>query len=264
MKLSTIHYSLCTIFISLFSVCFTAAATEDWKEVKSEHFIVGYIEDENFAEEVSHRAEQYYSKIASDLGYSRYDNFWTWENRARIYIYRTREEYLGATGAKEWSYGFASYGAKTIVSYAHSEKFLNTLLPHELTHLIFRDFVGFKGEVPVWLDEGVAQWEEEDKRKAAIEAIKELVAKKDIIPLPRLMQMDVGEVSDSEVSFKFYVEAVTIVGFLIKQHGESKFTLFCRQLRDGDTINAALSSVYSDSIRNAGELEKEWLKYYGG
>ncbi|MFA5143634.1 MAG: peptidase MA family metallohydrolase [Candidatus Omnitrophota bacterium] len=264
-RLLTLHYPLCAILfcLLLFTHCF-ANAVEGWREIKSEHFIVNYIEDENFASEVSRRAEQYYSKIAADLGYVRYDNFWTWDNRAKIFIYRTRDEYIRATGAKEWSYGLASYGAKAIVSYAHSERFLNTLLPHELTHLVFRDFVGFKGEVPIWLDEGVAQWEEEDKRRAAVDALKVLIAKKDIIPLSHLMQMNVAEVSDSEVSLKFYVEAVTIVGFLIKQHGQSRFTLFCRQLRDGDTVNAALSAVYSDAVRNVDELEKEWLKYYGG
>ena len=252
--------------ILIFALCFLCprVTAEGWKEAKSEHFIIYYLDDDKFAEEVSAQAEQYYNKIASDLGYSRYDNFWTWDNRAKIYIYRNREDYLTATGAKEWSYGFAAYGAKTIVSYAHSEKFFTMLLPHELTHLVFRDFVGFKGQVPVWLDEGVAQWEEEGKRKAAIDMVKEMIANKTIIPLSQLMQMDIAQESDSGISNKFYIEAVTIVGFLIKQYGESRFTIFCRDLRDGGTINEALSSAYSDSVRDIGELEKEWLKYYGG
>ena len=252
--------------ILIFVLCLlcSLAVAESWKEVKSEHFIIYYLDNDKFAEEVSARAEQYYDKIASDLGYSRYDNFWTWDNRAKIYIYRNREDYLMATGAKGWSYGFAAYGAKAIVSYAHSEKFLTMLLPHEMAHLIFRDFVGFKGEVPIWLDEGVAQWEEQDKRKAAVEAVRELITRKATIPLPQLMQMNIGQESDSEISDKFYIEAVTIVGFMIKQYGESRFTTFCRQLRDGGTINEALSFAYSDSVRDVGELEKEWLKYYGG
>ena len=240
------------------------AVADEWKELKSEHFLVYYLEDDKLADEVSQRAEKYYEKIALDLGYSRYDNFWQWEKRAKIYVYRDRDEFLKATGAQEWSTGFANYPKREIISYAHNPKFLERLLPHELTHLIFRDFVGFKGEVPVWLDEGVAQWEEEDKRKMAVALLKGYISTSQIIPLSRLTQMNIAQESNAEVSRKFYVEAVTLVGFLIEKYGESKFTLFCRQLRDGANINEAISFTYSDSIQDMGELEKEWIKYYGG
>ena len=251
-----------TVMIS-FLLCSSAVADE-WKELKSEHFLVYYLEDDKLADEVSQHAEKYYEKIALDLGYSRYDNFWQWEKRAKIYVYRDRDEFLKATGAQEWSTGFANYSKREIISYAHNPKFLERLLPHELTHLIFRDFVGFKGEVPVWLDEGVAQWEEEDKRKMAVALLKGYISTSQIIPLSRLTQMNIAQESNAEVSRKFYVEAVTLVGFLIEKYGESKFTLFCRQLRDGANINEAISFTYSDSIQDMGELEKEWIKYYGG
>jgi hypothetical protein len=236
----------------------------EWQELKSEHFIVYYLYDDNFAGEVSREAEKYYDRIASDLGYPRYDNFWTWDNRARIYIYRDRNSFLQATGAVDWSYGFAVYDKRTIVSYANNAKFIEALLPHEVTHLIFRDFVGFKGQIPAWLDEGVAQWEEFDKRKAAVESVRESIANKTAIPLSALTQTDISREGNAEISRKFYAESVTLVGFLIEKYGQSKFTLFCRQLRDGASINEALKFTYSDSIRDMDELEKEWIKYYGG
>ena len=260
----TIHYTLFTGLVLFLSACCFPASAQDWKELKSEHFIVYYFDNESFAGEVSQAAEKYYSKIASDLGYARYDNFWTWDNRAKLYIYRTREDFLKGTGAKEWSYGFAIYNRKVIVSYANSSKFIETLLPHELTHLVFRDFVGFKGEVPEWLDEGVAQWEELDKRRVAVGLVKMLIMNRDTIPLSQLMQMDISQENNERITRKFYAEAVTLVGFLIEKYGESRFTSFCQQLRDGSTMNNALSFTYPDSVRSIDELEKEWLKYYGG
>jgi len=258
-----IKRSVCLVFIFI-SLC-SAAAAQEWKEQKSEHFIVYYLDDDNFASEASQWAEKYYVNIASDLGYSRYDNFWTWDKRVKIYIYRDRAQFLSSTGAKDWSYGFVNYNEKTIYSYANNARFLDALLPHELAHLVFRDFVGFKGEVPMWLDEGVAQWEEADKRRVAIELAKEFIAKREFIALSRLTQMNIAEESDAEVSRKFYAEAASLVGFMIKKYGESKFIVFCQQLRDGASMNAALSFAYSaDPIRDIGELEKEWIKYYGG
>ena len=240
------------------------APADEWKELKSEHFLVYYSEDEVFAGEVSQYAERYYEKIASDLGYSRYDNFWTWDNRAKIYIYPGRQDYLKATNAQEWSDGFANYNKKEISGYERNPRFLEMLLPHEMTHLIFRDFVGFKGEVPVWLDEGVAQWEEKEKRKTAIILLKAYISTNEVIPLAYLTRMNIAQEKSEEISRKFYAEAVTLVGFLIEKYGESKFILFCRQLRDGGSINEALSFAYSDSIRDISELETKWIKYYGG
>jgi hypothetical protein len=248
----------------LFSVFAAPAFAIDWKELKSEHFIVYYLDGENFAGEVSRYAERYYTKIASDLGYARYDNFWTWDNRVKIYIFLTREDFLKETGAQEWSYGFTSYDKKSIVSFEKSERFLDALLPHEIAHLIFRDFVGFKGEVPIWLDEGVAQWEEADKRAASVELVKVLIAKKELIPLADLMRMDISRENNEIVTLKFYAEAASLVGFMIERYGASRFTEFCRQLRDGATMNKALAFTYSDTVRDTDILEKEWLKYYGG
>jgi hypothetical protein len=99
----------------LLLLCCTARA-ESWQELKGEHFEIFYLEDAAFAQEALTRAERYYDKIASDLGYSRYDNFWQWDDRAKIYIYRNQEEFVRATGKKSWIYGTAIYNERTIIS----------------------------------------------------------------------------------------------------------------------------------------------------
>ncbi|MCX5678716.1 MAG: peptidase MA family metallohydrolase [Candidatus Omnitrophica bacterium] len=240
------------------------ARAENWQELKGEHFEIFYIEDPAFAQETLTQAEKYYEKIASDLGYSRYDNFWQWDNRAKIYIYKNREDFLKATGKKPWIYGTAIYNERTIISYRWSQGFFDILLPHELGHLIFRDFVGFKGEVPLWLDEGIAQWEETNKRQRAIYMVRSLVAKKEFIPLTELMRFNSSSENDFALSAKLYAQAVTLVGYLIEKYGPTRFAQFCRSLRDGKSIDEALSFAYTDSIRNINELEKGWIKYYGG
>lgn len=247
----------------LLLLCGTVFA-EEWKELKSEHFIVYYAEDYAFSQEVLTRAERYYDRIASDLGYSRYDNFWQWDNRAKIYIYRDHAEFLAATGKKPWIHGRAIYDKRVIMSYRQGQGFLDELLPHELAHLIFRDFVGFKGEVPLWMDEGVAQWEEAERRTWAINFVKELIRNGEYIPLAELTRIGSGSEDDVALSSKLYAQAVTLVGYLIEKYGPTKFALLCRQLRDGKSIDEALSFVYTDSIPNLNEMEKGWIKYYGG
>ena len=162
MKKTIISLGKSTLLLSLFFLIFFCSDSYafDWQELSGEHFIVYFLENKNFAQDTLDKAEVYYRNIAMELGYPRYSDFWTWDNRVKIYIYPDRKTYLQLTGEPAWSAGVASYDRKEIVSFAWSDNFLEFLLPHEITHLMFRDFVGFKGEVPLWLDEGVAQWAE--------------------------------------------------------------------------------------------------------
>ncbi|MCK5012447.1 MAG: hypothetical protein KAS66_01385 [Candidatus Omnitrophica bacterium] len=250
---------LSSIFYLPFSISLVQA--EEWQELKSEHFIVYFVDDQNFAKDVSRQSEIYYKRIASELGYQRYSGFWTWDHRAKIYIYADKETFLKETGQPQWSEGVAKYVEKEIASYAWSDGFLEMLLPHEMAHLIFRDYVGFKGEVPLWLDEGVAQWMEPHKRKAVKMAIGRLANAGKLLSLHQMMTLDVRRSNNPDFVQTFYVQAVSLVGFLITKYSASRFTDFCRQLRDGKTIEDSLRFAYPISIRNIGELEKKWKQY---
>jgi hypothetical protein len=85
------------IFVFSFGPVF-AGASDEWKQEKSTHFIVCYKNaPEQFIKNLTDRAEEYYNKIADDLGFRRF-NFWLWDNRAKIYIHDNKEAYQAATG----------------------------------------------------------------------------------------------------------------------------------------------------------------------
>lgn len=237
------------------------SAEENWKELRGDHFIIYYLNDDKFAADVLQKAEGYYKNIASDLGYQRYSDFWQWENRVKIYLYTTQEEFLKATGRQDWSHGMADYTAKEIRSYMWKEGFVESLLPHEITHLVFRDYVGFKGEIPLWLDEGVAEWEEPHKRAIARESMKVFLAEERKFSLRDLTQIDIRNVKIELAVKLFYVQSVSVIDFMISQHGADDFITFCRQLRDGKTLDEALKFSYSGSIRDLNELEEQWNQY---
>ncbi len=255
----------------------------NWKELKGTHFIVYFTGEESFARDVLNSAERYYTRIAGELGYARYQDFWTWEKRCKIYVYPDHDSFLKSTGGAEWSHGLAEYNTKTIYSYAWHEGFLDSLLPHEIAHLIFRDFIGFKGEVPLWLDEGVAQWEEEAKRPQMKAMIKELYNNEGLLLINDMMKLDIGRLKTKEgvhvraaltkdgspgVVFlssdnlvnTYYLQSVSMVGFLIEKFGGESFTAFCRELRDGESFGQALKSAYT-TITTIAEFEKRWKEY---
>ena len=255
-------FALFSIFPFLFSM--RAVCAEDWLEEKSEHFLVYYTNDPQFAQEVSRKAEMYYKRIASELDYQRYSDFWTWDKRVKVYIYPDRGSFLKSTDQPQWSEGMADYSSKTISSYAWSEGFLDALLPHEMAHLIFRDYVGFTGEVPLWLDEGVAQWMEPKKRELVKTAIARIAQQGKLLSVAQMMSLDIRMNEDAEFVGAYYVQAVSLVSFLVTQYGPTKFGNFCRQLRDGKTVQEALIFVYPTSIRSLEELERKWVQYIKG
>ena len=276
-------YFLLSVWILVFGFLISSSAQE-WQEVKGEHFIVYFTKDADFTKDVLDRAEIYYQKIASDLGYPRYKEFWLWEKRVKIYIYPDHDSFIKATGQPPWSQGMADYKNKQIVSYAWSKGFLESLLPHEIAHLIFRDFVGFKGEIPLWLDEGVAQWAEETKRQEMKFKVRQLLEKDSLISLEDMMKLDIRYVTEKDRVYirstrtmegdkgvvflsgnnlitTYYLQSVSLVGFLIEKYGSERFADFCRELRDGKTLEEALKFAYPVYMRNLKDLEDKWREY---
>ncbi len=253
---------------------------EQWREMKAEHFIVYFNTDETYARSILDASETYYRRIAQDLGYPRYNEFWTWDKRVKIYIYPDRDSFLKATRQPSWSQGMADYKGKSIFAFTGNKEFIDAILPHEMAHLIFRDFVGFQGEVPLWLDEGVAQWAEESRRPFFKQYAKTLYRKDNLLALSDMMKLDIRTITDDfkvyarssktksnkpgvvflsgdNLISTYYAQSVSLVGFLIETYGSSAFADFCRQLRDGKKLEPALGSAYP-AIESIDDLEERW------
>lgn len=258
---SRLLYALIIFLVFFFScICFSDENL-NWQELKGDHFIVYFEKDEMLAKDVLDKAEDFYKKIADDLGYARYSKFWLWEERVKIYICQNRIEYLISTHQPAWSGGVADYANKQIVTYRWDEGFLDSFLPHEIAHLILRDFIGFNPEIPLWLDEGVAQWAEVEKRLDSERMMVKLVEEKKFIPLRRLTKMDIRREKDSNLAKLYYMESISLVEFFIEKHGPDNFRELCRQLRDGKSLPEALRLSSSGKIKDLDELEEEWVKY---
>lgn len=258
-KLSSFALPTLLFFFPLLSDC-----AEGWRELKGGHFIVYHQGREEEAAAILRKAEDCYSEIADDLGYVRYENFWQWERRVKILVYPDLPSFLAATRQPGWSSGSANYTTKEIIGFLGSSAFLNDTLPHEIAHLVFRDFVGFAGDAPLWLDEGVAQWVERSKRAVVRYAARDLYEQKKLMSLSVLTRTDVRVSGNSEEARSFYIQAASLVEFLISRYGTDRFTQLCRQLRDGRSLDEALRFVYPTQMRGIEALETEWLAYLKG
>ena len=251
-----------TIVIILFLCSLVYALEKDFKEKRSTHFIVYYNEgvDKDFIDDIIDAAEGYYEEIADNLGYRRY-NFWLWDERAKIYIFENKSSYQKETKQPDWSGGCASYRDKKIWTYPHAAGFFDSILPHELGHIVFREFVGFDNNIPLWFEEGIASYQEKSKRYAAKNIVKEFMSKNELLSMEELSSV-IGphDIVDNEIAEIFYAEAVSIIYFLMSQFDEYRFAMLCRNLRENMSLDKALDKTYFN-IRNTNDLYRQWIKY---
>jgi len=260
-----------------------------WYEEKGEHFIIYTETDALKVRDIMRQAEKYYHSIAERLKFPRHDEFWMWDDRVKVYLFENQETYLERTGEPEWSLGMADYTARCIYSYMDSPRFLTSVLPHEIAHLIFRDFYTKESELakpPFWLDEGVAQWSEDKEsknqiRKLARDGLKSdgLLTIQDII----LLNVDYIKKNPDRLHFRlvrtlkdrytviilspdillntFYVQSGSLVGYLIEVLGAQRFAAFCREISRERAVSNALRACYPTHFQSLSDLENAWRAY---
>ena len=242
--------------IFLFLPLVLLADNQSWQVFKSTHFLIFYRNaSEDELNTLSQKAEECYNNIADDLGLNRF-NFWTWDNRAKIYLYDSQEEYQKATNGAEWSMGQAETRSKVIQTFLTAPGFLEDVLPHELAHIIFLEMVGFNNPaIPLWLEEGVASYHEKEISSVKADLTGKL-KKGDFINLDALSRFEVAGSKDSEKVELFYEESYSLVKYLIGVFGQEKFVFFCQELRDSRNLTKALSRTYS--FKDLVDFENSW------
>ena len=229
---------------------------------KSGHFIVKYKVDNQFADNVIKRAEKYYHSIEKDLGLDRFSDFWTWENRCLIIIYESKDEYRAESGMPQWSGGAVDYSKRVMYTFPWSDKFVDVLLPHELTHIVFREYVEGNDNIPLWLDEGIAQYQERKNISETENSLRQIVHNKGYIPFKEFNRVYyLGNEHDTSIVQIFYVQSESMVRFMIKEYGRERFGDFVRQLKLGKTVEQALKFSYPLGIDSLDNMEKRWLEY---
>ncbi len=244
------------------AVCAPAAqAKKEWVQLKGQNFIIYYRETvpENFVNTVMEESETEFKNVTANLGISRYQS-WAWDKRALIYIYSDEDDYIQNGGQAGWSHGAALIETKVIKTYPSDSGFFDSILPHELGHIIFHELIGVKTDVTLWLDEGVAMYQEKAKRLGAAKQIKQAIQNGQFISLTALTDMRLYKNSDDKTVQLFYAESAGIVYFMITELGQEHFYKLCQELKEHTPLGMALPKVYM-RIKDLEDLNKRWVKY---
>lgn len=216
------------------------------------------------AEKIAASSENFYKRLLKDLKYGG-----MLKKRCRIYIFDSRQAFLRHMEGKAVNATYAGALAfprrpqKNPEVYGYEcDGLLEYILPHELTHQIYREFVlgiDITSPVPIWINEGMACYEEHNSRY--MKTAKAAVDSGNFIGLNELFHIKQYPV-DQNKNALFYAESTSVVEFLITTYGGRKFLNFSRKLiKSKKPVDAALKAVYYPHIRNTEELQKAWLKF---
>ncbi len=199
-----------------------------------------YEGDEAFARRALDIGQQAIHQAASLLGV-------TEVKPVDFFIYSTEEAFRGALapGAREHVGGQANPAIRTMVGNISADEvgsdWVDTLVTHELTHIVFSDAVSNAYHFPPrWLNEGLAVYLSEGYGVSDRSQVKDAASGGNLIPLTGL----VGLFPTTYERFSLaYAESVAAVDFFIGTYGKDKLVELITSYRGGVTDNDAFSAA---------------------
>ncbi len=192
----------------------------------------------SFARELMDACEEGLARLTQDIG--------TYPERPiRIYIYASTSDLKGAMiFPQEWTGGVAFTAFSTIaIGVPPSElDWGKRALVHELTHLVIHQ-VTFSpyGQLPLWLDEGLAMYNEGELDPVFRSYLQEAILQNMLISVRSLCSPFSAYYGKACLS---YAQSYSLVEYLLDNYGQDKMLDLLALLKQGSTYDEALTAVY--------------------
>ncbi|MBI5345228.1 MAG: tetratricopeptide repeat protein [Deltaproteobacteria bacterium] len=217
---------------------------------EAEHFRVRFEGGENSVAGhlIALLLEEAYVKVGADMGYYP-------DDKVEAVLY-SKEQFRDVTSAASWA-GAVYDGRIKIPAGGITERtdLLERVIFHEYSHAVVRRLSG--GRAPVWLDEGIAQYEEgkDDMRYGGV--LKGLVASGKI-SLRGLEASFMG--FDKDKAETAYLASLSAVRYLIREFGMGQVRRVLDAIGRGRTVDSAFSEVIYLSYE---DFERSWTASLG-
>ncbi len=181
------------------------------------------------------------------------------EENYRIVIYRSQQEFRDKTDQPEWSGGM-KFG-RGVFTFEQGD--VDSVLAHEITHIIFGEFMGEEGNKHRWLNEGLAMYIDahfEPRRRfddVQSDWRGRLRAEPPLMPLDDILSFKPYSEKDRAVRL-WYSTVADFTTYLIKNGGAFNFSLFLKELKNGLPADQALMAAYPGKFRSLDELYAVW------
>jgi tetratricopeptide (TPR) repeat protein len=223
---------------------------QNQQEYADEHFIIRYKRREGFeGSKIRDFLRDAYREVSQDFGvYPKY--------KIPVVLY-DRTEYQKLMGSvPHWS-GALFDGKIRLPVYEGNvtEVELKRLIQHELTHSFVLDLS--KMECPIWLNEGIAQYQENKVKAINLLALELSVKKNSLLTLNDLMDPQVAHSGGEEQALLYYLESFSFVAYLLQNYRWYHLKQFLAELGNKTSFPEAFEKVFG---RSAKDFEAEWIQ----
>lgn len=209
----------------------------EWRELTRGDVVVWYYDSEGVAAALAEEGVDAVEEMSALLGIEV-------DFPLKVYVWRSEEEAEGVQRIR--SEGFDEQvitgGVRVLADLVHIYEPDAWVIRHELTHVLTK-IAGESafGDLPSWLDEGVATISEGDWLRRRGGALQRAIDNDTVLPVR-------GMASNSNIPGQvdiFYGQSAAIVTFMIDTYGADQFAALFAEMKSGSTIENALQTVYS-------------------
>lgn len=227
-----------------------APVEEKLDPYSDEHFIIRY--KEGMADlfgggfEIREYLRQAYKAVSQDFGFYPRD-------RVVVLMY-SEEEYRELSNTPAWTGGHFD-GKIRLPAYKDriNVRELNKLIWHELTHSFVQDLS--RGRCPTWLNEGLAQYQENKVKKIDLRYFKKAVEGKYLLSFDEL-EKGISDDQNAVEILLFYQQSFVVARHLIDRHRMFKIKEMLAEYGKGKTSD----QVFKDKLRlSRRTFEIKWL-----
>jgi tetratricopeptide (TPR) repeat protein len=211
----------------------------DYAELPSPHFTISFAEGKNYeaARNVEDSLERAYFTVGRKLEYYGSD-------RTPVVLY-DEEEFHDITQAPTWMGALYDGRIKLPVrGLDHGSELLDRTVRHEYAHVVVSQLT--KGRCPVWLNEGVAIWAEEQTDGERVEWAQRTISDQELFHLGQLNDA-FTDLPPSRVPIA-YAQSYLAVRALLDAEGGYRVRALLSAIGNGQDPAAAFESVMSRSL----------------
>lgn len=261
----------------------TILSNHEWKHYKTNHCLI-FFQKTATGDILEDKSEFFFTKIASDLGLLEElsENL---DHRIEIFAIESPEiwqEVLRGKNLPVTPNGFSKVYKKEIFLYITTDYDIEFVLPHELTQVLFREYVNIKFNenvaIPLWLYEGFSNFQGNIINMSATEELLRIAIRYNTyMPLADLLSISQYPKNASEKSL-FYAESTKLIQYIYLRYGRLQFLefidLFLNEYYKATTYKQSLtkdetrdifknvlsSSFLNNDFTGFNNFEENWLK----
>ena len=224
-----------------------------WKIItEGEVTLHWYVGDKSFARALMASAQEALVRLARDTGA-------VLEKPVEVHIYADTRALQGSLiFSQEWTGGvaFTRYGIIAIGITPKSLDWGKRAMVHELAHLVIHQMtLNPYGDLPTWLDEGLAMYAEGALEPQFVTLLSRAVAENSLISVRSLSSPFSAHAEESILS---YAESYSLVKFLVDRYGQSQMLELLLTFKQGSGYDAALQKVYGFDMDG---LDARWRSH---